>query len=71
MPESSETQEQYVVVMNHEEQCSIWLAGRELPAGWSQVGEAGSREACLAYIEETWKDMRPRSLREQMAAAGA
>jgi MbtH protein len=59
----------YNVVVNHEDQYSIWLADRELPPGWSIVGNPGTREDCLAYIKEVWTDMRPRSLRERMEAA--
>jgi MbtH protein len=60
----------YRVVVNHEEQYSIWSADRELPAGWSDAGISGSRETCLAHIEEVWTDMRPLSLRKHMAEAG-
>jgi MbtH protein len=60
----------YKVVVNDEEQYSIWFADREPPAGWKVVGKAGSKEECLAYIEEVWTDMRPLSLRKQMDAAG-
>jgi len=56
----------YVVVINHEEQYSIWPADREPPAGWTAVTEAKSRTACLDYIEEVWTDMRPKSIREAM-----
>lgn len=59
----------YEVVVNHEEQYSIWPVGRELPLGWSTVGKQGPKEECLAYIEEVWTDMRPLSLRKQMEAA--
>ncbi|GAA0369431.1 MbtH family NRPS accessory protein [Micromonospora gifhornensis] len=55
---------EYVVVSNDEEQFSLWLTGRSLPNGWREAGKRGSREECLAYIEEVWTDMRPRSLRE-------
>ena len=68
MPEREEDTTLYTVVMNDEEQYSIWPAGRELPLGWREVGKTGTRAECLAYIEEVWKDMRPRSLREQMDA---
>lgn len=61
----------YLVVMNHEEQYSIWPAGRALPNGWTAVGEARSREECLKYIEANWTDMRPRSLREKLEGATA
>jgi MbtH protein len=60
----------YTAVMNHEEQYSIWPADRELPAGWTAVGTPGLKAQVLAYIEEVWTDMRPKSLREKMEAAG-
>ena len=56
----------YKVVVNHEEQYSIWLADRELPAGWRDGGKTGSKTECLEYIKEVWTDMRPLSLRKQM-----
>lgn len=56
----------YQVVMNCEEQYSIWPAGRELPDGWRGVGELGSKDQCLVYIEQVWTDMRPLSLRRRM-----
>jgi MbtH protein len=58
----------YKVVINHEEQYSIWPAGREVPLGWKEVGKEGLKEECLAYIEEVWTDMRPLSLRKKMEA---
>ncbi|MFJ9178090.1 MbtH family protein [Streptomyces sp. NPDC102360] len=54
------------VVLNDEEQYSIWAAGRELPAGWRAEGTEGTREECLARIAEVWTDMRPLSLRQRM-----
>jgi MbtH protein len=54
----------YAVVLNDEEQYSIWLAERDLPAGWRLDGFTGTEEECLAYIDETWTDMRPASLRQ-------
>jgi MbtH protein len=56
----------HAVVVNDEEQYSIWPVARELPAGWRRDGVTGSEEECLAYIEETWTDMRPASLRHWM-----
>jgi MbtH protein len=56
----------YLVVVNHEEQYSIWPAHRPLPLGWSDTGTRGQRAECLAYINEVWTDMRPLSLRKQM-----
>lgn len=52
------------VVVNDEEQYSIWPAGREVPAGWRRVGVEGTKEECLDHIERVWTDMRPRSVRE-------
>jgi MbtH protein len=59
----------YYVVMNHEEQYSIWRVDREVPRGWSIVGEKASKQQCLGHIKEVWTDMRPLSLRKQMEAA--
>ena len=56
----------YKVVVNHEEQYSIWPADRENPPGWSNAGKSGTKSECLAYIEEVWTDMRPLSLRKKM-----
>ena len=56
----------YTVVVNHEEQYSIWFAGREIPNGWREVGKTGSKKECLDYIEEVWTDMRPLSVRKHM-----
>ncbi|MER7455987.1 MbtH family NRPS accessory protein [Micromonospora sp. NPDC126480] len=58
----------YQVVRNDEEQYSIWPEHKELPAGWTPDGVTGSKEECLAHIDEVWTDMRPRSLREWMAS---
>jgi uncharacterized protein YbdZ (MbtH family) len=56
----------YDVVVNHEEQYSIWPAGRDLPRGWDRVGKQGQKAECLSYINEVWTDMRPLSLRKKM-----
>jgi MbtH protein len=56
----------YKVVMNHEEQYSIWPADRENALGWNDAGKTGTKAECLAYIEEVWTDMRPLSLRKKM-----
>ncbi|MFF0445675.1 MbtH family protein [Streptomyces sp. NPDC004609] len=61
----------YRVVLNDEEQYSIWAAGREIPAGWHAEGTEGTREQCLARISEVWTDMRPLSLRTRMDASAA
>jgi MbtH protein len=56
----------YKVVVNHEEQYSIWPADRENPLGWDDAGKTGSKDECTEYIREVWTDMRPLSLRRQM-----
>lgn len=56
----------YNVVVNHEEQYSIWPADRENPLGWKNAGKSGLKTECLAYIKEVWTDMRPLSLRKKM-----
>ncbi len=58
----------YVVVVNHEEQYSIWPAERDLPPGWRAVGKQGLKAECLSHIAEVWTDMRPLSLRKKMEA---
>ena len=64
--ERDEPDESFEVVVNHEEQYSIWLVGRDLPLGWRTAGKHGTRAECLAYIAEVWTDMRPLSLRQSM-----
>lgn len=59
----------YHVVVNHEEQYSIWPDYKEIPKGWRAVGASGKKDECLAHIKEVWTDMRPLSLRKQMAEA--
>ncbi|MFD7713363.1 MbtH family protein [Streptomyces sp. NPDC059785] len=61
----------YLVVLNDEEQYSIWAADRELPAGWRAEGTEASRQDCLKRIEEVWTDLRPASLRRRMEQASA
>lgn len=68
MQEEIEDTRVYRAVVNDEEQYSIWLEGKELPAGWRDAGKSGSKEECLSYISEVWTDMRPLSLRKAMAA---
>lgn len=58
----------FKVVMNHEEQYSIWPDYKELPGGWQHVGVTGSKRECLEHIDRVWTDMRPLSLRKQMAS---
>lgn len=61
----------YKVVINHEEQYSIWPEYRECPPGWREVGKSGLKPECLAYIDTVWTDMRPLSLRKRMAESAA
>lgn len=56
----------YDVVVNDEEQYSIWESGRPLPRGWRTVDVSGTRDECLDYIERVWTDIRPLSLRRQL-----
>ena len=58
----------FKVVVNHEEQYSIWPFERENALGWRDAGKDGTKEECLAYIKEVWTDMRPLSLRQAMDA---
>lgn len=58
----------YKVVMNHEEQYSIWPADRSNAPGWTDAEKSGTRSECLAHIKEVWTDMRPLSLRTAMLA---
>ncbi|MEU8074812.1 MbtH family protein [Catellatospora citrea] len=61
----------YLVLVNDEDQHSLWPAFAAVPAGWRTVFGEDTREACLAYVETHWTDLRPRTLRERMAAATA
>jgi MbtH protein len=62
----SEKDLHYKVVVNHEEQYSLWPADRENPPGWTEAGKVGPKDECLAFVEEVWTDMRPLSLRKRM-----
>lgn len=60
--------ESWRVVINVEDQYSIWPTFKAIPPGWREEGKTGTKEECLAHIKEVWVDMRPRSLKEQMDA---
>ena len=60
-------QRAHVVVVNDEEQYSIWPADRDVPSGWHAAGVSGTRDECLAHIEQVWTDLRPASVRAAMA----
>ena len=58
----------YRVVVNHEEQYSIWPAHKPNPPGWRSIDKTGTKDECLDHIEVIWTDMRPLSLRKRMEA---
>lgn len=60
--------DEFVVVVNSEEQYSIWPASKAIPSGWKPTEKRGGRQECVDYVNEVWTDMRPRSLREFMDA---
>ena len=60
----------YRVVVNHEEQYSIWPQEKDIPAGWRDAGKSGTKEECIQYVNEVWTDMRPLSLRKEMESSG-
>lgn len=70
MTHPSDDQAIYKVVVNHEEQFSIWPFDRDNAPGWKDAGKSGTKNECLAYIQEVWTDMRPLSLRERMRSTG-
>ena len=59
----------FAVVVNIEEQYSIWPADRELPRGWRAEGTSGTKDDCLAHIQEVWTDMRPLSVRRALGGS--
>ena len=63
MTDDAQDTREYLVVVNDEEQYSIWFAGRDIPDGWRADGKRGMKAECLAYIDEVWTDMRPLSIR--------
>ncbi|MER7757772.1 MbtH family NRPS accessory protein [Kitasatospora sp. NPDC097643] len=69
MTENPSDEPTYLVVLNDEEQYSIWWADRRLPDGWRPEGTEGTKAECLARIDEVWTDLRPLSLRRRMAEA--
>ncbi len=66
MSSQDEDKTVYHVVVNHEEQYSIWPSHKAIPAGWREAGKTGLKADCLAHIETVWTDMRPLSLRKKM-----
>ena len=66
--EATDDSSAYQVVVNEEEQYSIWLLDREIPHGWRAEGTTGTKAECLDHIGRVWTDMRPLSLRNAMDA---
>lgn len=66
MKEEEQDEVSYKVVMNDEEQYSIWWIHRDNPLGWKDAGKVGKRAECLAFIEQIWTDMRPLSCRKNL-----
>ena len=69
--DSEDENARFKVVMNDEEQYSIWPEQQNAPLGWKEVGTSGTKQECLEYIKENWTDMRPASLRKQMEKSAA
>lgn len=63
---ADEYQEMYLVLINHEEQYSLWPSYKPIPAGWKSIGKERTKEECITYVDSVWTDMRPLSLRKQM-----
>lgn len=70
MSSTDEDERDYVVLVNDEEQYSVWLAGSPVPNGWRKVGTHGKKAECLKYVGTAWTDMRPKSLRGERTAGG-
>lgn len=71
MSANDDSSQLYLVLINDEEQYSIWLKHKQVPAGWRSVGKEGTREECSRYVDEVWTDMRPKSLRVRMSSAAS
>ncbi|HEU4781085.1 MAG TPA: MbtH family protein [Steroidobacteraceae bacterium] len=61
-----DSETEYAVVQNHEEQYSIWPTFKNVPKGWQEVGTRGTKQECLDYIESVWLDITPKSVRESI-----
>jgi MbtH protein len=71
MDNDSEDRSTYKVVVNHEEQYSLWASDRPNAPGWTDAGFSGTRRECLAHIESVWTDMTPLSVRRKTAESGS
>jgi MbtH protein len=63
--EYADAKHEHCVVINEEEQYSVWPVDRDLPLGWTTIGFTGSRAECLDHIRDVWTDIRPRSVRDR------
>lgn len=70
MSDTDASSQQFSVLINHEEQYSLWPEWKAVPAGW-RVVKSGDRASCLQFVEEQWTDMRPLSLRKRMDGVSA
>lgn len=59
---------EFLVLINHEAQYSLWPAHLDIPPGWSATGPRGRRQVCIEWIDANWTDMRPASLVREMEA---
>jgi MbtH protein len=57
----------YTVLINDEEQYSLWLSHKEIPAGWKSVGITGTKAECMEYVDKVWTDITPLSVRKRLA----
>ena len=71
MSEHVNDRQTYKILQNEEGQFSLWPADHAAPAGWSESGKSGTKAECLAFVDEVWTDMRPRSLRDKDQDSGA
>lgn len=69
--EDDDTTTTYLVLINDEEQYSLWPKYKNIPAGWEAVGKEGTLDECSRYVDEVWTDMRPLSLRRRMDAGSS
>jgi MbtH protein len=66
--DEGEDTQRYTVLVNDEEQYSLWLAELDIPGGWRATGKTGTKQECLDYVRAVWTDLRPLSLRKAMEA---
>ena len=66
MADEQDDDRTYIVLINEEEQYSLWLKDKKIPAGWKSVGKEGTKAECVSYVDSVWTDMRPLSLRKKM-----